>query len=209
LDKLIQWGWSPDKFIHIPNFVALEQYNPCFDTGDAFLYFGRLSREKGLATLIRAAAIVGTPLRIAGTGPDEKVLKDLAVSLDAKVEFLGYLSGSALHAAICSARAVVLPSEWYENAPMSILESYALGKPVIGADIGGIPELIRDQETGFIFHSASEHALAEILQKVAGLSVGHLSDIGRCGRDWVEGTFSREKYRDRMLSLYRTLGVSC
>ena len=62
----------------------------------------------------------------------------------ADVEFLGYLSGAALHEAVRSARAVVLPSEWYENAPMSVLEAYALGKPVIGARIGGIPELIRD-----------------------------------------------------------------
>jgi glycosyltransferase involved in cell wall biosynthesis len=82
------------------------------------------------------------PLKLAGSGPEESALRDLNAELGEVGEFLGFKSGDALHALIRGARAVVLPSQWYENAPMSVLEAFALGKPVIGADIGGIPELI-------------------------------------------------------------------
>lgn len=209
LNKLVEWGWAAERFVHIPNFVDVKQYQADYNVGQPYLYFGRLSREKGLATLIKATAMAETSLRIAGTGPEEAPLRELARKIGAKVEFLGYQTGTALHNAIRSARAVVLPSEWYENAPMTILESYALGKPVIGSDIGGIPELIRREETGFIFTSGSMDALAEILQRVSDLPDHQLSDMGHNARQWAESEFSQEIYREKMLALYRQLGISC
>jgi glycosyltransferase involved in cell wall biosynthesis len=102
---------------------------------------------------------------------------------------------------------VVLPSEWYENAPMSVLEAYALGKPVLGARIGGIPELVKDGETGMTFESANVDSLAQTLRKFADLSAAQIADMGRRGRAWVESSFTIEIYRDRILDLYRELGV--
>lgn len=207
INKMVEWGWNRDKFVYIPNFVEVKQYQPDYNRGRGFLYFGRLTREKGLITLIKACAIAGAPLKIVGTGPDEKLLRELAHETSAGVEFLGYLHGDALHNAIRSACAVVLPSEWYENAPMSIIESYALGKPVIGAEIGGIPELIKDGKTGFTFTAGSTEELAKILGKV-NLTTSKLSNMGRNGRIWVEAEFSQEKYRNRMLDLYHGLTFS-
>jgi glycosyltransferase involved in cell wall biosynthesis len=205
LQKLVEWGFPESRFRYVPNFVAPERYEPEFSPGRAFVYLGRLSHEKGLKTLIRAAADAGCTLRIVGTGPQRDELRELAAELSADVVFVGYLSGKALHDEVRAARAVVLPSEWYENAPMSVLEAYALGKPVIGARIGGIPELIREGTTGFAFPSGDALALAAVLRHVGDLSTGEIADAGRAARRWVEEEFSASIYRGRMLDLYRGL----
>jgi glycosyltransferase involved in cell wall biosynthesis len=124
------------------------------------------------------------------------------------VEFTGYLSGSELRAAISSARAVVIPSEWYENAPISVMEASALARPVIGADIGGIPELIREGETGFVFASGSVEALADRLASAERLPASRLRSMGAAGRQWMRTEFSPSAYRERMFALYRDIGVT-
>jgi glycosyltransferase involved in cell wall biosynthesis len=144
---------------------------------------------------------------VAGTGPQLDECKALAASLNADVTFLGHLHGQQLHEAISSSRAVVLPSEWYENAPISVLEAYALGKPVIGARIGGIPELIRENETGVCFESGNVAALAAALQSVGSRGDMQLQDMGRAGRRWVEQDFTVSKYQERILAAYGELGV--
>lgn len=126
---MVEWGWDDQRFVHIPNFVDATSYQPDYTAGKAFLYFGRLSPEKGLTTLIKAAARVKVAVSMAGDGPQLDELRELAQEEGADVTFLGHLSGQNLHSAVRAARATVLPSEWYENAPISMLESYALGKP--------------------------------------------------------------------------------
>jgi glycosyltransferase involved in cell wall biosynthesis len=207
ITKLAEWGWDRSRFAYVPNAIDSQAFIPDYAPGTSFMYFGRLSREKGISTLIKAASIAGVPLTIAGTGPDENLLHALSNASGAKVTFLGYLKGQALHDAIRSSRAVVLPSEWYENAPLSVMEAYALGKPVIGAAIGGIPELIRDGETGITFESGSVHELAEVLARFSCLPDQSISDMGHAGRSWMEEEFSMNQYGVRMLSLYRELGV--
>jgi glycosyltransferase involved in cell wall biosynthesis len=192
----------------VPNFVDSAQFVPEFEPGTAFVYFGRLAPEKGLATLVSAAAAAGSKLHIVGTGPALQSLQALAARQRADVSFFGHLSGEALHQVVRSARAIVLPSEWYENAPMSILEAYALGKPVLGARIGGIPELIREGETGACFESGNVESLASVLREITMQPAAALRQMGREGRLWVEAEFTAERYRDRLLSVYRELGVS-
>ncbi len=206
--KLAEWGFPAEKFRHVPNFVDAPRYEPDFTPGERLLYFGRLAPEKGLHTLVRATAAVHGKLSIAGIGPEFESLRRLVAETGADVEFLGYLSGAKLHEAVRSARAVVLPSEWYENAPMSVLEAYALGKPVIGARIGGIPELIHNDVTGFQFESDDEVSLAAILERVAVSSDARLAEMGRAGRAWVEAEFTAEVYLERMLAVYGELGVA-
>lgn len=209
LEKMIEWGWSRDKFVYIPNFIDTSEYTPKYSTSKSFIYFGRLSREKGLATLIRAVTKANVPLHIAGTGPDQEILKKLAGDLGADVKFHGYLKGNALHDLIRSSRSVVLPSEWYENAPMSIIEAYALGKPVIGSEVGGIPELIRPGVTGVVFQTSSVDSLANALRTLAEYPDYKISEMGRAGRDWIESEFSVNIYKNKVLNLYRELGVPC
>lgn len=209
-EKLVEWGWPRDGLVHIPNFVdqAITDNPVSITEGDYFLFAGRLAPEKGVATLIRAAARAKIKLQIAGTGPDEAQLRSLAAAEGADVTFLGYLSGQQLHGAIAAARALVLPSEWYENAPVSILEAYALGRPVVGAAIGGIPELIRPGETGLTARSGDAEDLARALSAIDGLSPEQRRDLGAQGRAWVESSFSQAAFLDRTRALYRDLGVA-
>ncbi|HLA75426.1 MAG TPA: glycosyltransferase family 4 protein, partial [Gammaproteobacteria bacterium] len=208
LEKLVEWGWERKRFVHIPNFVDVETHHPDYALGKPFLFFGRLGPEKGLATLIKAAAQAQVALLIVGTGPEEDTLKQLAAQSGAQVQFLGYQSGTTLHDLIRQSRAVVLPSEWYENAPMSILEAYALGRPVIGAAIGGIPELIRENETGITFESGNVQSLAAALRRFADSPDKALIEMGHSARTWVETDFTAMNYLENLLNLYSELGVS-
>ncbi|MES5099197.1 glycosyltransferase family 4 protein [Agrobacterium sp. BA1120] len=207
--KLMEWGWPSEQLVHIPNFVdqSITDHPVSVDEGNYFLFAGRLAPEKGIATLIKAAGLSGQRLRIAGTGPDEAALRALAQEASAEVEFLGYMTGRALHETIAGAKALVLPSEWYENAPVSLLEAYALGRPVIGTNIGGIPELIRDGETGLIAQPSDPQDLARALTSMSDMSESARRDMGARGRAWVQQDFSQAAYLDRTTTLYRELGV--
>jgi glycosyltransferase involved in cell wall biosynthesis len=208
IDKFCEWGMPRSLFRHVPNFVDLSGYEPRYTSGQSFLYFGRIIRQKGVATLIRAAADARVPLQIAGTGPDLAAMRELATQLGSDVSFLGHLGGAALRDTVRNARAVVLPSEWYENAPVSVLEAYALGKPVIGARIGGIPELVRENETGVCFQSANSAALAAALLDMQARSDTELEQMGRAARHWVEQEFTVQMYQQRILNAYHGLGVA-
>jgi glycosyltransferase involved in cell wall biosynthesis len=205
--KFAEWGWRPEHVTYVPNFIQAEAYEPQFEPGDYLLYFGRLAPEKGLKTLIRAVLTAGVPLRVVGSGPSEAELREVAK--DSKnVQFLGYMSGGKLREVVQGARAVVLPAEWYENSPMSILEAYALGKPVIGAKIGGIGEMIVDGETGLLFQSASEAELVDAIVRIMTTPKIELAAMGRAGRVLVETRFSESRYFQSVLGVYREVGVS-
>ena len=202
----MEWGWPRDKIAYIPNFVNFDRLKPQNEIGNAFIYFGRLGHEKGLETFIRALKLSGLKGWIVGTGPDEGQLRRLVAETGAEVKFLGYLSGEKLFDAIRNARATVLPSEWYENAPVSVLESYALERPVIGANIGGIPELVRAGVTGETFQSGDAEALADRMERIASMSNEDVLTMGKAGRCWVTESFTSRCYLDRVLSLYREIG---
>jgi len=208
LEKYVEWGWPREKLVYIPNYVDATKLSPQYEPGSYFLYFGRLSVEKGVPTLIKAASAAQIPLKIVGTGPDEAALKTLAQGLPGNIEFLGYRSGDDLHNLIRNSKAVILTSEWYENAPMTVLESFALGKPVIGARIGGIPELVIDGETGWSFTSGNVPDLAQVLEQTNQRSSVKLAAMGRAARDFVSSRFTRAKYLEAILNVYSELGVS-
>jgi glycosyltransferase involved in cell wall biosynthesis len=208
IEKFSEWGFDRKSFVHIPNYIDPARFEPSGETGRAFVYFGRLSREKGLSSLLIAAAKAAVPLWIIGTGPEEETLRGLSDELGSEVKFFGYLTGRALQERVRLARASVLPSEWYENAPLSVLESYALGKPCIGARIGGITELIREGETGFSFESGNVEKLSEVMRWVAAMPDDQVRLLGLAGRRWVEDNFSSALHVERLLHLYRELGVA-
>lgn len=201
-EKLLDWGWAPEKVHYIPNFVSLPPPAEPGAYGDFILYFGRLAPEKGLATLIRASAQSKVPVVLAGSGPDADMLQALATELKAPVTFLGFLSGQDLWDVVTRCRAVVLPSEWYENAPISVLEAFARYRPVIGARIGGIPELIEPGVSGWHFPAGNAEALAATLTAVRATPDAELAELGRNARAFVEAEFSEELYYTRMCALY-------
>ncbi len=164
---IIDFGWDKNKIKVIYNFSEKMADKISDEIGDYGLYFGRLSREKGIEILLRALNLSDkkNKLKIIGTGPEEnnlrKLVKDLKLSR--RVNFLGYKSGQELQGIIRGARLVYLPSTWNENMPLTLLESLNLRKVVIASRTGGLPELIKDKETGFLFENGNIKELAQII----------------------------------------------
>jgi glycosyltransferase involved in cell wall biosynthesis len=208
LEKLVQWGWRREQFVHIPNFVDLDRFRPDDAIGTRFVYCGRLENLKGVGTLVRAAAAAKQPLTLVGSGPDEASLRALGERLGGDCIFAGHKSKEALVSLIESARAIVVPSECNENAPLAVLEAYAAARPVIGSRIAGIPELVREEETGVLFPAGNVAALAAALDRFATLPDARLAQWGAAGRRWVEQDFSAAIYRNRLLALYDSVIAS-
>jgi glycosyltransferase involved in cell wall biosynthesis len=205
LRKLVEWGYPAELFEYVPNFVSADSFEARYAPGKRFVYFGRLAREKGIATLIRAAAEAQVGVDVIGTGPLESELRALAEGAD--VRFLGFMTGAKLNAAVSSARAVVVPSEVYENAPLAVLEGAALGKPLIVARIGGLPELVLENESSWSFAPGSVAELAATLRRVAAMPDAQLAAAGMAARRHVEEEFSPRRYLERIRGIYRNLGV--
>lgn len=205
LETLVAWGWPRDRFVYVPNFVDVDRFQPNEPIGTRFVYCGRLERLKGVETLVRAAALARVPLTLAGRGPDEARLRALADELGGDVRFLGHVTKTVLAEVLEGARAVVCPSECNENAPLAVLEAYAAGRPVIGARIAGIPELVREGETGSLVPSGDHEELAAELARFQALPDIRLAAMGAAGRAWVEADFTAPVYRDRLVDLYATL----
>lgn len=149
------------RTVALHNFVdAVEQKTT--EKKDYVLYFGRYSQEKGIATLVRAAKeLPEIPFVFAGSGPLEHLLADVP-----NIQNVGFQTGGDLEKLVREARFTVIPSEWYENCPFSVLESISLGTPVVGADIGGIPELISEGATGELFETGNCDALKGVIRNL-------------------------------------------
>lgn len=212
LEKVASFGVPRQRLVHLPYFVPLERYRsspvPVRVPGEPLsgVFAGRLSREKGVATLLDAMAVVPAGMlrmEIVGEGPLREELEKRAqrVCPDGRVRFLGYRTGDALHEAIRAASFAVVPSEWYENLPYAVLEAFALGRPVVGARVGGIPELVQDGETGRLFSSGDAGALALALAWMAGPEAD-LSAMGERARRVVERDHAEAPHLERLFRIY-------
>lgn len=170
-----------------------------------FLFFGRLSYEKGVKTLLLAFKdLPECSLKIAGTGPLENELKDFThINNINNVEFLGYKSGKDLTDLVENAHFIIIPSEWYENNPMTIIEGYAAGVPVIGANIGGIPEIIDDGGTGYLFTSADVADLIRTVKKADSLSIDLYSAFQQRALAFAGQHFNTDKYYPHLMDFYK------
>jgi len=168
------------------------------------LYFGRLSSEKGVHTLIDAMKYLGNEtLFVIGDGPEEKSLKDKAASMpSAKIKFLGSVWGDELNNIIKYAKLTVVPSEWYEVSPYVILQSFDFGIPVVGANIGGIPDLIVEGHTGKLFESGNSLDLARSVTYVIN---DNETDYFENCRGYLGDFHSPKIYYDATMSLFREL----
>lgn len=187
----------------LPHFVSASDYDPFYGSEEeSVVYFGRLSREKGLDVLLDATEETSVQLKIIGTGPQRQHLEQRVAKRKTKNVVLGgFKTGSALHGEIRKAMCVVVPSEWYENSPRAILESFALGKPVIGSRIGGIPELVRDDETGWTFRTGDAHDLrGKILSCFT--QKARLLTMGKRARDFVVKKHNANVHYKRLMSIY-------
>jgi glycosyltransferase involved in cell wall biosynthesis len=134
---------------------------------DSLLYIGRLAEEKGVATLLEACRQLqgAINVKIIGTGPEESRLREQAQNI-AGVEFLGYQTGPVWEQALRGARALIMPSIWYENMPYVVLEALSRGTPVIASRLGGVPERITEGVNGFLFQPGDAADLVRAIQKL-------------------------------------------
>lgn len=206
-NKLIEYGFDEKRIICLNNFNNIEiTSNNSYD-GGYYLYIGRLSHEKGIKTLIDASmkANIGK-LKIVGEGP----LKDEMVSYvkrrggNISIEFLGHKSHDDVIELLKGSRFLVLPSECYENFPYSVIEAFACGKPVIASRLGGIPELVKNWQTGLLFKPGDLENLALKIR----FFMKHpekARKMGENAKEFVNNKLAKDIYYERLIKIYEEL----
>ncbi len=205
--KLMEWGIDGKTVDYVPYGLDLTRYRAARDDEDQgyFLYAGRLSREKGLRVVLEAARRAhGVHIVVAGEGPEREWLAREFADLGNRVRYAGYLDTPSLHDAIRGSRAVLLPSQWYENAPFAIYEAFALGKPVIGSSRGGIPEMVKPGDTGWIEPAGDIDAWARVMENVSEARA-EAAERGRAGRRAMETIYTTEAHTKAMLRIFEKL----
>jgi glycosyltransferase involved in cell wall biosynthesis len=202
-DRLKSMGFK-GRVVYLPNFIYLDKLAPQYNCSEpSVVYFGRLSREKGLVTLINAIKHTsGITLNIIGDGPikDELVRKANGEGIR-NIKFMGYRTGNQLTSEIRKSMAIVLPSECYENNPLSVIEGFALGKAAVAACIGGIPELVKNGVTGLTFEAGNADELKSKLNYVR-INPDKMAEMGKNARRLVESELSAEIHYGRLMDIY-------
>ncbi len=202
MDSLASKGIARSRLRCLPNCAPVPAVTDHRD-GEYLLYAGRLAPEKGVRTLLKAMEGVDIPLLIAGNGPDLPTLERLAMerNLASRVTFLGHCAQEQLARVIAGALFIVVPSESFENAPMAVLEAFALGKPVVGSDIGGIPEMITSGKTGLLFQPGNPDQLRDAIRHMLA-SPSNVAVMGDAARVVARTRFSSDAHVRGLLDIY-------
>jgi glycosyltransferase involved in cell wall biosynthesis len=170
VDQLVAGGFSPERIRHLPNAVAIPadgDPNRRPPPGQHLVFVGRLIHRKGVDLLIDAIGpLEGVTLTVCGDGPERAGLEERARSLGGRVEFAGHVDHQRLRRELGKAAALVLPSRGSENQPLSILEAFANGVPVVASDSAPIRELVEAGTTGLLFSSGSVATLTATLTEL-------------------------------------------
>lgn len=205
--QLVSGNLKYNKMETIHNFVISKGKTESYkDNGYAF-FFGRLSIEKGILNLIEAFKNINQgKLLIAGDGPErEKIKKYIEENnLQNKIKLLGFLNQNEIRRYIQEASFIVIPSIWYENCPYSILETMEIGKPIIASKIGGIPELIEENENGFLFKYDDIQELERCMNKMFTDKKLTIKQ-SRKSRELFEQKYSEEIYYNKIMNIYNSL----
>ncbi len=200
--KFIEDGVNENKIKAIHNSIIMGDYNVKVEDEGYALYFGRLSKEKGILNLINAfkKCKKGT-LYIAGEGPEKDRIENIIKEnkLEKRVKLLGFLNKEEMTEVTRKCKFVVVPSIWYENCPYSVLETLAIGKPVIGSNMGGIPELVSDNENGYIYDT-----IEELTEKMNMLFSDEeiVKKFSKKSKELAKEKYDREVYYSELKNIY-------
>lgn len=201
--------YRPDlksKSTRLYNFLNHEHYpqNKVIK-GDYFLFFGRIVQEKGIMTLLKAFLKKNKlQLKIVGSGPEEAEVKNFIRANEmSNVELIGYKKGAELSYLIRNASFTVVPSEWYESFGLIIIESMALGTPVIAANIGAIPELVKENYNGFLFTSKNCDQLIEKLETAHAVTDIEYQLLSENSSKSVKDKFTKGDYYNKLITIYQ------
>ena len=206
-DKLIEYGWRPERIEVLPHFQKVTALTPPPPAPDApMLYFGQLSAEKGVQDLLRAMQrLPEVRLTIAGEGPLRVDLEDLATSLVLKnLAFVGRMQGPDLDRLIADARFTVFPSHADETLGKTILESYAQGRAVVASDLGSRREFVRHEETGLLYRVGDVEQLAAAVARLRD-HPQLAAEMGLAGRQLARERHSPLAHYQALMGLYERL----
>jgi glycosyltransferase involved in cell wall biosynthesis len=202
--KMREAGVPESKLFVRPNFVVAPPLRAEEKVGQEYaLFMGRLSPEKGCWTLIRAFEQLPTvKLKIVGTGPMEQELRDYIRDRGIRnIELLGFKSGDEKWQILRNCLCLVLPSEWYENFPVTVLEAYMASKPMVASRMGGLPYIVEDGKSGLLFEAGKAEDLAKKIQYL----VDHLDEaahMGACGRSLSETKYGPKQGYDNLMNIF-------
>jgi glycosyltransferase involved in cell wall biosynthesis len=192
--QTLRAAFPADRISVCHNGVDVDVVSSAPTTGDGYaLYVGRLSYEKGVDLLVDAARTIDTRIVIAGDGPERDALEQRA---GPNVEFVGYLERPELLAAVAPARVLVAPSRGQEPFGLGVIEAAAAGVPAIVTRVGGLPEIVRDGETGLVIAPFDADAI------VAALRNPNVDRMGAAARRDYEARFTADAFADRLLAIY-------
>jgi glycosyltransferase involved in cell wall biosynthesis len=202
-DKISQYGYQDKPVLVQPYTLDLSTYEPCYEPSNYFVFMGRLTHEKGVHFLLDAAKhIRGADLYVLGTGPIEDELSQRVQKENlTHVKMLGYKSGDELRELVRRAKFTVITSEWHDNSPLVIYESLSLGNPVVGARMGGIPELIEEGVDGFVYDRGD---IETFVKHVNFLIQNPQKTIkmGKSARQKAERLYGFDEHYKKLLELY-------
>ena len=194
--KHIEGGVRPDRIEVKPNFSW--RVPKAQEVGDYFLFLGRLAPEKGVDTLMEAwAGLSEIKLVVAGDGPSHQDLRQKAPS---SVEFLGTINHDEVGSLLAGARALLVPSIWYEGAPRSILEAYSAGVPVLASRIGALPEVVDDNVSGHLVAPGDAGAWREAVVKMGDSAL--VRQLGAGASSLYESLYTPEQGLSRLERVY-------
>jgi glycosyltransferase involved in cell wall biosynthesis len=206
-DLFVRGGLPEEKIAVVPNFLADDPGMGAGGGGYA-LFVGRLSPEKGVGTLLEAWTRhdPGLPLVIAGDGPLGDAVAE-AARVSPAIRWLGRQERPAVLDLMHAADALVLPSLWSENLPLTLVEAYACGTPVVASDHGAMRGLVEDGETGRRFTPEDPAALAASVRAVTGSRAAN-ERLRRAARARFQRLYTAEAHHGLLLELYRDAFVA-
>jgi glycosyltransferase involved in cell wall biosynthesis len=206
LRKFIEAGFPQNKLHYIPTPVETKCIVPHFLGGETFLYFGRLSVEKGVHQLLEAYRSISKDkprLEVVGAQATTPYAKALMAEYH-EVSFYDFVAKAELQSHILKAFCVVIPSVWYDNLPNVLLEAYSYGKPVIAPAHGSFLDLIKDGQTGLFYEAGNINSLREKLEW-AMENPSKMAEMGKNARAFVEADFSFSKHLTRLMAVFHSV----
>lgn len=205
--KLVANGFDEKKITCIPTFTASKSEVGVMKIGSYGLYFGRITEEKGVETVVKAyEKLPDHELKIMGDDTTEEGirLKDYVKKHKMNnVEFLGFKSGTELEEVIKGARFTLIPSIWYDNLPNTALESFQYSKPVIASNIGSLPELVVDGVNGFLFEAGYDKELLEAIKKLDDDEI--VVSMGEQSRKRLETLFAPQTHYEMLMKVFKSV----
>ena len=205
--KLVTNGFDASKITCIPTFTTSKSEIGKLQVGDYGLYFGRITEEKGVETVIKAYEKLPdhkVKIMVDDTTEEAIRLKEYVKRHKMKnVEFLGFKSGSQLENVIKDSRFTIIPSIWYDNLPNTALESFQYSKPVIASNIGSLPELVVDEMNGFLFEAGNHDDLIKAIKKLDDNE--NIMKMGAASRKRLEMKFAPQSHYEALMKVFNSV----